>query len=59
MDTKPIPSNSELSNQHDVNQDHPRDGLRVLARLIARDLIAKNSVHIREGSNKEESDSTS
>jgi hypothetical protein len=54
MDAKPILIDSEPSCQHDANQGHFGDGLRILARLIARDLIAKHSIHVSKDSNTDE-----
>jgi hypothetical protein len=41
MEAKPILDNSEPASQEQIEPGHLHDGLRILARLIARDLIVR------------------
>ncbi len=44
---KPIVNDSDDSSQTVIETGHPDDGLRILARIIARDLLARRSVHAK------------
>lgn len=44
---KPIVNDSDDSSQAGIERSHPDDGLRILARIIARDLLARRSVHAK------------
>ncbi len=45
MNTKPILNGSEPPSQYDIQTSRPDNGLRILAKIIARDLLSKRSIH--------------
>jgi hypothetical protein len=47
-----ILNNHEPSSQDEIQTRHPHDGLRLLARLIARDILARRSVHAKKNDAK-------
>ena len=53
MDGKPILNDSESPSQDDIKTSRlQEDGLRILARIIARDLLAKRSMHAEKNDSK-------
>ena len=48
MNAKPILNDLESSSQDEMQTSHLRDGLRILARIIARDLLARRSAHAKK-----------
>ena len=53
MDAKPILDDLQPSSQGENNSSHlQEDGLRILARIIARDLLAKRSMHAEKNDAK-------
>ena len=48
MNAKPILNDPESSSQDEIQTSHLQDGLRILARIIARDLLARRSAHVRK-----------
>ena len=49
MDATPILDDLQQSSQGENNSSHlQEDGLRILARIIARDLLAKRSMHAKK-----------
>jgi hypothetical protein len=47
-DAKPIVNDSDDSSQAGFERSHPDDGLRILGRIIARDLLARRYVHAKK-----------
>ena len=47
-DAKPIVNDSDDSSQAGIERSHPDDGLRILARIIARDLLARRSMRTKK-----------
>ncbi len=46
MNAKPILNDPESSSQDEIKTSHLQEGgLRILARILARDLLAKRSMH--------------
>ena len=53
MDTKAILNDPEPSSQDGIITSHlQEDGLRILARIIARDLLARRSAHAKKNNAK-------
>ncbi len=53
MIDKSILSYPELLSQEEINTSHlQEDGLRILARIIARDLLARRSAHAKKNDAK-------
>jgi len=52
MNAKSILSHSELLSQDEIQTSHLQDGLRILARIIARDLLARRSAHAKKNDGK-------
>jgi hypothetical protein len=48
MNAKPILNDPESSSQDEIQTSHLQDGLRILARIIARDLLARRSAHAKK-----------
>ena len=48
MNAKPILNDPESSSQDEIHTSHLQDGLRILARIIARDLLARRSAHTKK-----------
>ena len=48
MNAKPILNDPESSSQDEIQTSHLQDGLRILARIIARDLLARRSAHVKK-----------
>jgi len=56
MDSKSIINDPEPSGQQEHEKNHRDDGLRILARLIARNLVAKRSTHLDKNVNTDSHD---
>ena len=49
MNAKPILDDPESSSQDEIKTSHLQEGgLRILARILARDLLAKRSMHAKK-----------
>ena len=48
MNAKLILNDPESSSQDEIQTSHLQDGLRILARIIARDLLARRSAHAKK-----------
>ena len=48
MNAKPILNDPESSSQDEIQTSHLQDGLRILARIIARDLLDRRSDHAKK-----------
>ena len=48
MNAKPILNDPESLSQDEIRTNRLDDGLRILARMIARDLLAKRSMHAKK-----------
>jgi len=48
MNANPILNDPESSSQDEIQTSHLQDGLRILARIIARDLLAKRLAHAKK-----------
>ncbi len=48
MNAKPILNDPESLSQDEVQIRHLQDGLRILARIIAHDLLARRSAHAKK-----------
>jgi len=58
MNPKPILNHSELLSQDGNETTRADDGLRLLGRIIARNLLARRSVHIDTNDTEENSPQT-
>ena len=47
VNANPILNDPESSSQDEIQTSHLQDGLRILARIIARDLLARRSAHAK------------
>ena len=52
MNAKPILNDPQPSSQDETQTSHLQDGLRILARIIARDLLARRSAHKKKNDAK-------
>ena len=52
MNAKPILNDPESSSQDEIQTSHLQDGLRILARIIARDLLARRLAHEKKNDTK-------
>jgi len=57
MGAKPIFNDPELFSQDETRTSHLQDGLRILARIIARELLAKRSMHAKKNDTQTSVDS--
>ncbi len=48
MNVKPILNDPESSSQDEIQTSHLQDGLRILAKIIARDLLDRRSDHAKK-----------
>ena len=48
MNAKPILNDLESLSQGEIQTSHLQDGLRILARIIARDLLARRSARAKK-----------
>jgi hypothetical protein len=48
INAKLILNDPESSSQDEIQTSHLQDGLRILARIIARDLLARRSAHAKK-----------
>ena len=48
MNAKPILNDPESSSQDEIQTSHLQDGLRILAKIISRDLLARSSAHAKK-----------
>jgi len=48
MNAKPILKDPEWSSQDEIGTTHLQDGLRILARIIARDLLVRRPAHAKK-----------
>ncbi len=58
MNSKPILSHSGLLSQDESEISRADDGLRILGRIIARNLLARRSVHTNKNDNNENNPQT-
>jgi len=58
MNAKPILSDPESSSQDEIQTSRAEDGLRLLGRIIARNLLARRSVHTNKNGTKENNPQT-
>jgi hypothetical protein len=52
MNSKPIVNHSELLSQDESETGYPEHGLRLLGRIIARELLTKRSAHTKKNDAK-------
>ena len=48
VNANPILNDPESSSQDEIQTSHLQDGLRILARIIARNLLARRSAHAKK-----------
>ena len=58
MNSKPIVNHSESLCQEENETSRAEDGLRLLGRIIARNLLARRSVHTNKNDTKENNPQT-